>query len=132
MNQIRLTHLTMVGSDVEKATVEFSPGLTLIYGASDTGKSYIAQAVDFMLGGKKLKQNVPEAEGYTHVLLGMVLPDGRQLTLTRSVGGGRYNAYFSDVRDVPGRSADEQLSSKHNSNSPNNLSYFLLRQLGVE
>jgi hypothetical protein len=132
MNKIRLTHLTMVGSAVEKASIEFSSGLTLVYGASDTGKSYIAQAIDFMLGAKKLKQSVPEAVGYTHVLLGMVLPDGRELTLIRSVSGGKYNAYFSDVRELPRRPADEQLSPRHSSRSPNNLSNFLLRQLGVE
>ncbi|WP_028223506.1 AAA family ATPase [Paraburkholderia oxyphila] len=34
------------------ATVAFGAGLNGIYGASNTGKSFIVEAIDFMLGGK--------------------------------------------------------------------------------
>lgn len=131
MNRLRLTHLTMVGPSIEKASVDFNTGLTVIYGASDTGKSYIAQAIDYMLGGRKLKEDVPEAEGYSHVILGMLLPDGSPITLIRATNGGRFNVYFSEVHDIPDRRADQVLSASHNARSLDNLSQFLLAHLGI-
>lgn len=35
------------------AVLEFGPGLNVVAGASDTGKSYASQLIDFMLGASK-------------------------------------------------------------------------------
>ncbi|WP_030343326.1 hypothetical protein [Streptomyces sp. NRRL S-1022] len=51
------------------------PALTVIYGASDTGKSFIVESIDYMLGGTRTPE-VPEAEGYSQILLGLRLPGG--------------------------------------------------------
>jgi hypothetical protein len=128
-NRLILTHLTMTGPAVTKASVEFDEGLTVIYGASDTGKSYIAQAIDFMLGGKRLMDEVPEADGYTQVILGMILPDGSPVTFVRSVKGGRFNIYFSELHDAPVGPPDQSLSVS--SRAKENLSQYLLARLGI-
>src|SRR3954463_4372847 len=36
--------------DVPRVSVRFSPGLNVISGASDTGKSFLLEAMDFLLG----------------------------------------------------------------------------------
>jgi hypothetical protein len=128
-NRLRLTHLTMTGPAVAKASVEFDAGLTVIYGASDTGKSYIAQAIDYMLGGKRLMDEVPEADGYTQVMLGLILPDGSPVTFVRSVTGGRFNVYFSELHDAPAGPPDQSLSVS--SRAKDNLSQYLLGRLGI-
>jgi hypothetical protein len=46
---MRLLHLTAVGADRPPASLEFAPRLTVIYGASETGKTYVIDALDFML-----------------------------------------------------------------------------------
>ena len=43
---MRLVHLTAVGADVQAASVEFACRLTVIYGASEIGKTYV---IDFDL-----------------------------------------------------------------------------------
>ena len=48
---VLLRGLHAVGEEVAPASVIFSEGLTVIHGASDTGKSYIADMIDYMLGG---------------------------------------------------------------------------------
>ncbi|ENI4023168.1 AAA family ATPase [Pseudomonas aeruginosa] len=47
-----LCFLGFFGPNKEPACVSFGAGLNVIYGASNTGKSFIVEAIDFMLGGK--------------------------------------------------------------------------------
>ena len=84
-----------------------------------------------MLGGRKLKEEVPEAESYSHVILGILLAHGSPITLIRPTNGGRFNVYFSELRDIPDTRADLVLSASHNARSLDNISQFLLTQLGV-
>ncbi len=86
MDRIQLTHLTFTGIGMSDASIDFSPHVTVIHGPSDTGKSFILDAIDFVLGAKKLKE-IPERDGYNRVLLGLQLPSGDRVTLTRAVNG---------------------------------------------
>ncbi len=40
----------------KEANLAFTPGVNVICGASDTGKSFLAESIDFMLGGSTLKE----------------------------------------------------------------------------
>ena len=46
MADLRLAHLTYAGSAKPLAQVVFGPELTVIYGASDTGKSFIVDSIE--------------------------------------------------------------------------------------
>lgn len=128
---IRLTHLTFIGSSIPSASIAFGPQLTLVRGPSDTGKSFIVDAIDFMLGASTLKE-IPERAGYSTVLLGLELPTGKAVTLARPVVGGKFLIYHSDVRDAPLPNADDALSPKHNQQNEKNLSRYLLQQIGLD
>ena len=52
---IQLEQIAFVGPTRERI-VDFSPGVNVICGASDTGKSFLAEAIDFMLGGSSLRK----------------------------------------------------------------------------
>jgi len=131
MSRLRLVHVTLWGPNVPLSTVEFGAGLTLVRGPSDTGKSFMVEAIDYMLGAKSLKE-IPERTGYSTVLLGLELPTGEVVTLSRSVAGGAFSLYRSDIRSGPLPVSDEDLSAKHNPKNETNLSMFLLKQLGLE
>lgn len=131
MARLRLRHLTFVGTSVEPATVAFGDNLTLIRGPSDTGKSFIVDAIDFMMGANSLK-DIPERLGYSTALLGVELPSGDVITLSRSVTGGRFGVYQEDVRsgslDVPPLT----LSPTHSPTSEGNVSRFFLSATGLD
>lgn len=131
MGRLTLVHLTFTGSNKDAASVDFSPHSTVIHGPSDTGKSFIVDAIDFVLGAKELKE-IPEREGYNHVLLGLELPSGERITLARSVGGGSISLYRSDIRVEPLPPADEALAAKHSAEKTTNISRFLLEQIGLD
>jgi predicted nuclease with TOPRIM domain len=131
MTKLILLHLTFLGPGKAPATVEFSTGLTVIYGASDTGKSFIVEAVDYMLGASTLK-TIQEAEGYTRILLGLRLENGQIVTLVRAPGDNNVGVFNRDLRDLTSEPPDKTLSFKHNPKSERNLSRFLLGILGAD
>lgn len=131
MLRLVLTHLTFIGTNVEPASVEFGPQLTLVRGPSDTGKSFIVDALDFMMGASALKE-IPERAGYSVVLLGLELPDGDRVTLARSVSGGSFSLFLSDIRQGPLPVADETLTPRHSPNSDSNISRYLLKQVDLD
>lgn len=129
--RLRLTHLTFIGATREPAVVEFGANATVIRGPSDTGKSFIVDAIDFMLGASALKE-IPQREGYSTVLLGMILPSEEAITLSRSVTGGDFGLYERDVRTGPLEPPDRTLAGKHNAKSQGNLSRYLLGKIGLD
>lgn len=131
MAQLKLTHLTFLGTSVEPAQVQFGPAVTVVRGPSDTGKSFIVDALDFMLGANALKE-IPEREAYSTVLLGLEMPDGEAVTLTRSVDGGNFGLYLSDIREGPLAIPDQTLTPKHNAASVTNISRYLLGAIGLD
>lgn len=131
MLRLTLTHLTFIGTNVEPASVEFGPQLTLVRGPSDTGKSFIVDALDFMLGANTLKE-IPERAGYSMVLLGLELPSGDRATLARSVSGGSFSLFLSDIRQGPLPIADETLAPRHSPSADSNISRYLLKQVDLD
>lgn len=128
----RLRFLSFFGPQKQPATVTFGPGLNVLYGASNTGKSFIVEAIDFMLGGKPPLRDIPERVGYDLVLLGIDTFGGEAFTLWRSMDGGGFRLYDGlhqapPVSDVPHRLLDEQHSERNDSN----LSSFLLGLCGL-
>ena len=83
--RLQIHHLSFLGPSQPPATVRFVAGFNVFYGASDTGKSFILDSIDYMLGGKGPLRDFPEREGYDRILLGMLTTSGEKFTLQRSI-----------------------------------------------
>ena len=128
----RLRFLGFFGPQKPPATVTFGPGLNVIYGASNTGKSFIVEAIDFMLGGKPPLRDIPERVGYDWILLGLeTLGDGKFFTLWRSMDGGGFRLYEDLYETPPATTSYKRLDEKHNERKVTNLSSFLLGLCGL-
>lgn len=128
----RLRFLGFFGPQKSPATVAFGPGLNVLYGASNTGKSFVVEAIDFMLGGKPPLRDIPERVGYDLVLLGIETFDGQSFTIWRSMDGGGFRLFEGlhqtpPAADIPYKQLDEQ----HNERNDANLSSFLLGLCGL-
>ncbi|QDZ42452.1 AAA family ATPase [Corynebacterium sp. sy039] len=75
--------ITFSGEDVETSTVNFKPGFNIIHGASDTGKTYLARSIEYMLVGAT--RPIPEETGYTHIQM-VVQAGEREITFKRKMG----------------------------------------------
>lgn len=131
MSALTLLHLTFVGPSKEPATVEFGPHLTVIYGASETGKSFIVEALDYMLGAGSLKE-IQEADGYTRILLGLRLADGQTVTVSRAPGDNKVDIHNGDLRALTAAPPEQTLAVRHSAKSENNLSRYLLKLIGAD
>ncbi|MEU8265023.1 hypothetical protein AB0C02_30990 [Micromonospora sp. NPDC048999] len=129
MARIALIHLTFVGRDAEPATIDFGPKLTVIYGASDTGKSFIADSIDFAMGSSKLR-SIRESEPYSHILLGIKIGD-ESLTLVRALNSGIIRVYDGIMKEVPSSTAVVELKARHTKGRTNTISAFLLERIGL-
>ena len=123
----QIRSLSFHGADREPATLRFGPGLNVIYGASNTGKSFVVEAIDFMLGGKSPLPDIPERIGYDRVLLSLENISTETLwTLERSHEGGAFRLHEGEFCDQLPDEDGLILSETHSDKSVENLSAWLL------
>lgn len=122
--------LVYLGVHKPTVKVEFQKGLNVIYGASDTGKTFILQSLDFMLGAKKLR-SIPESKGYTDILLGIEFSSGEVFTLNRKISGGHFFVYEGLHTEISSDIKGDKLDKQHKEGSLNTLSTFLLDKINL-
>lgn len=66
--------LTFSGSNVETSDIEFLNGLNIVYGPSNTGKTYIIDSIDYMFGGEEFP--LSDTIGYTTIEIEVETDDG--------------------------------------------------------
>lgn len=126
---IVIRHLVFTGPNIKPAGLDFQSGSNLIYGASNTGKSFTLKSLDFMLGGKKPLPDLKERKGYKGIWLGFSLEGVGDFTLFRAISGGQYTLYNGLLKSTQIGQKAKILSSKHDPKNDNNLSQFLLKYL---
>ena len=127
-----IRHLAFTGSDVESAGLDFQSGPNLVYGASNTGKSFALESLDFMLGGSKQLPDIKERKGYETIWLGFSLEGVGDFTLSRGINGGSYELYEGLVKSAQSGQNVRILHQTHNAKNENNLSQFLLKYLELD
>lgn len=130
MTGIRLRHLTFTGPSTDPAELTFEDGLNIIYGASNTGKSFASKAVLFMLGAAKSLPETEEIAAYDACWLGLTLPDKRDVTLYRATRGGHFKLHDGHVRTA-GPNDGIPLRGQHDSKRDDTVSFLVLNAVGV-
>lgn len=131
MNVIRLRHLAFTGPNIEPAKLEFVDGLNIIYGASNTGKSFASEALLFVLGAVSKLPKTDEIKVYDAVWLGLTLGDQGEFTLYRPAKGGNLKLFPGLITSHP-TGKGEVLSGKHSAKTTNSVSYRILETLGLQ
>ncbi|MDP9962990.1 exonuclease VII small subunit [Variovorax paradoxus] len=131
MNGIRLRHLAFTGPNIEPAKLEFGDGLNIVFGASNTGKSFASEAVLFMLGAVSTLPKTDEIKAYDAVWLGLTLGDQGEFTLYRATKGGKLKLFPGLITTHP-TGKGEVLSGKHSAKTTDSVSYRILETLGLQ
>jgi uncharacterized coiled-coil DUF342 family protein len=120
-----LRRLALIGLEKAPAEVAFTRGLNVIAGPSDTGKSFIAQCLDYALGSGDPPKEIPEADGYSSVILEIESNSDRGVfLLERSLRGG-------EVLCKTDGQPDRVLAAKHQGGKEDTVSQFLLDLSGL-
>ncbi|WP_323591743.1 AAA family ATPase [Aliarcobacter butzleri] len=119
-----IKRLELSGSAVETKSIQFKKGLNVIFGSSDTGKTFIFQCINYMLGGSTPPKPIPESENYNLVGLVIETYEGKEYKLERSLQGGDFNLYDSLTED-------ERVLAVSNQSKSETISSFLLNVCNI-
>ena len=108
------------------AEMTFSNGVNVICGASDTGKSFLAESIDFMLGGSELR-DIPERTPFGEVQFDLDVTSGEKWRFYRASSGGSFKAQNLLDEDAE----IEVLRKDHGHGKTDNMSGFLLEKIGL-
>ncbi|HEX3725977.1 MAG TPA: hypothetical protein VHV08_07025, partial [Pirellulales bacterium] len=122
---LHLTEIQFKGPGKE-ASIPFARGVNVICGASETGKSFLSEAVDFKLGGSSLRE-IPEKVSYASISLAMGASDGTSWKLDRAIAGGD----FSQTSLDDPKASPVALRQSHAHDRVDNVSGLLLSKTGL-
>lgn len=123
MANFYIKRISLTGRQVETASVLFEKGLNIIYGPSNTGKSYIAECIDYMFGSDAKTFRIGSETGYDCVTM-LVIYKGDEIHLERHFEDNNIYVYShnSDIK-----------SGKYTRNKGNaNIGDMWLRLMGID
>ncbi|MCY7499161.1 MULTISPECIES: hypothetical protein [Bacillus] len=124
-NGFYLSKLSLRGKGKENAEVTFSQGLNLISGASNTGKTFIFECIDFVFGGRDVPKKIDERKGYDVVLLELRAYSEQVLTLRRNLTDKKMYKYDCELKGID-NIAPTEIKAQHNKEDADNISTILL------
>lgn len=124
---LQLLGISFLGQDgVEPAFLELHEGLNIVCGASDTGKSFLVESIDFLLGASSPLRDIPERSRYDRARLALKPSSNEPFTLERSTGGGGFRKFNELALTTPSQLEPALLGERHSQGNENSLSVFLL------
>ncbi|MDX0977447.1 hypothetical protein GHK39_09125 [Sinorhizobium medicae] len=127
---MQIRGLSFTGPNRSLVEVTFDRGLNLLFGASNTGKSFMVKVLDFMLGSSRPLPEIGEREGYDRAWLALTLPNQGEVTLTRALAGGAFELHAGHVSTAERGKNVRALSARHDNSNEDNVSQLLLNELG--
>lgn len=121
---LQIRKILLRGAGLEDAVVQFYSGANVLAGESDTGKSFLLECINFILGAEKLTL-VDEAKPYAHLAVEFVNSNDETITLVRPTGGGKVAAYHVPIADISGSGQPIAPTRKGKSKGPDVTSVLL-------
>jgi len=123
---LQLRGISFLSPKEAPALLEFKSGLNVICGATDTGKSFIVESINYLLGSSEPLRDIRARVGYDRARLVLQAANGEAFTLERSTDSGGFRefkgSWLSDTPTVEAR----KLNQKHQATNTNSLSVYLL------
>ena len=129
-DRLNLAHLSFSGSNVANAGIEFRPRLSLIYGASNTGKSFAYKSIDAALGAGSQLPDIEQRRAFDTLWLAITAGD-RQMTLSRALAGGPIHLWSGHLSQPTRGEKSRALGQRNNASNMDNVSQFLLNEIGL-
>lgn len=127
MNLYYISKLILTGDNsIPDAILDFTPGLNVIDGPTNTGKSFVFECLNFMLGGKDKPKDILEARNYSTIFLELAVGEkgNNFFTLKRSKSGGDFQLYKSDFKSIS-EIEPTILGEKHDKDKETVSTFFL-------
>ena len=113
MSKFYIKKLTAYGENKKESSIEFSPYLTIICGASNTGKTYIFKCIKYLFGSDKLEIKVNS--GYTKFSM-VLCVNNNDITFTREINSSDIEV-ISNYKDIENGIYSTDYEKENNINS---------------
>lgn len=121
-----ITTLILRGPNKKDAKLSFNQGLNVISGASDTGKTYIFECLNYIFGSRDKPKDIEESEGYTDVIMELKTYEGKSITLKRSLIDKNMYIYECGYKEIT-KCNPYEIKNIHDKNDKDNISSILLK-----
>ncbi|TYS69709.1 hypothetical protein FZC76_05585 [Sutcliffiella horikoshii] len=118
-----IKQIYLTGNNVETSSIQLDKGLNIIYGPSNTGKSYIAECINFLFGSKTKEFRIGNDTGYNCVSM-EISTKGGSIILDRK---------FDDSKIIVNSSNPDIPSGNYSTGKTKlNISNLWLQLMGIE
>ncbi|CDE77922.1 putative uncharacterized protein [Bacteroides thetaiotaomicron CAG:40] len=122
-----ITKLKLKGNSLPSAEIQLESGVNIITGPTNTGKSYIFECINYMLGSSKKARDIKEARLYSNIFLEIKINNHEiYYTLESDFKGGDFKLYKEKVDNIGLSTEYEFLKRKHEPRNEKTISAFLL------
>jgi hypothetical protein len=129
-NRLSLSRLAFTGLNAPVVDLTFEDRLNLVFGASNTGKSFTSKAIDFALGDGERLPDSEQRRPYDRLSLTFAC-GGEVITLSRAMAGGNFHAIQGLVDQRQETNKYRVLGQRNDASNENNVSQFLLSLIGL-
>ena len=113
------------GPGKTESIIELSDGLNIIYGPSNTGKTYIVMCIDYMFGSDK--EPIDASAGYKNIVIVVKTPYGT-ITMNRKIGDSKISVVSTDKNIVSGKYS----TNTSRKNYDKTINYVWLSLIGIK
>jgi predicted ATP-dependent endonuclease of OLD family len=111
------------------ATLHFEKGLNIVAGASDTGKSFILDTIDYMMGAGKSLEGLDELEKFDTLYMEIrTFESELAYTIKRDLEGG---SFYIKLGSIAQNGDEVKYAPRSSSTNEQNISSFLLGLVGL-
>ena len=128
MSRFYIKSIAVSGKDRTPSIISFEDGVNIIYGPSNTGKSYVISCINFMFGAEDTPFEKKDT-GYDTISMTMQSADGGEVVLERKIVDKKNKEAGSNTVLVASTVPD--IESKEYSISKKEYNELLLRLIGI-
>lgn len=128
MSRFYIKSIAVSGKDRTPSIISFEDGVNIIYGPSNTGKSYVISCINFMFGAEDTPFEKKDT-GYDTISMTMQSADSGEVVLERKIVDKKNKEAGSNSVLVTSTVAD--IESKEYSISKKEYNELLLRLIGI-
>ncbi|MEZ9598404.1 hypothetical protein AB4232_06290 [Vibrio sp. 10N.286.46.A8] len=121
----------MSSAEHADASIKFEKGVNIITGPSNTGKTFIFECLEYMLGRGALERRITQSKVYSEIYLELCDTDGETFTLKSGFNGENFEVFESSIDEIDSALPSRELKRKHTAKAKNTLSYYLLERCAL-
>lgn len=131
MKYLYVSELRLRSAEKADASIKFEKGVNIITGPSNTGKTFVFECLEYMLGRGTLERRITESKVYSEIYLELFDSDGDTFTLKSGFNGENFDVFELSINEIDCTSPYKELKRKHTAKAKNTLSYYLLERCGL-